>query len=414
MKPAARALRHRNFRLFFTGQSISLIGTWIQQVAMSWLVYRLTGSAWLLGVTGFASQFPILLLAPVAGLWSDRFNRQRLLIATQSLAMLQAFFLAFLTAVGVVRVWHIIALAVVLGIANAFDTPVRQSFLSELVDDRRDLPNAIALNSLMMNAGRLIGPSIAGIMIAAISEAACFFINGVSYLAVIAAVLKMRLAPKAPTPVAPPFLQSFHEGLAYARRFAPTRILLPLLALLSFVTTPYMTLMPIVAGRLLAGGAYAYGFLVGAAGLGALAGTFFLAARHSVRGLGKVMVATSALAGGGLMLFALSPWLALSLGFVAAVGFGIIVTAASTNMILQTVIDDDKRGRVMSFYTVALLGMTPLGSLAGGAAAEAIGVRATLFLGGACCLGIAWVLTRQLPRLREEVRPIYAKLGILP
>lgn len=415
MSTVLRALDHRNFRLFFAGQSISLIGTWIQQIAMSWLVYRLTQSALLLGITGFVSQIPILLLAPFAGIWSDRLNLRRMLLATQLAAMVQAFALAWLTITHLVQVWHIITLAALLGVVSAFDTPVRQSFLVKLVGNKQDLPNAIALNSFMMNAGRLIGPSVAGLLVTLFDEATCFLINGVSYVAVIGAVLLMRIPARKTVggKDTQSLLHGLKEGIAYAWHFAPIRMLLPLLALIAFMATPYMVLMPIFAAEVFRGNARTLGFLVGAAGLGALAGTVYLASRPNVRGLAKIIVYATAAAGVALMLFSLSTIYWISLLLLIATGFGIIVTAASINMIFQTIVEDDKRGRVMSFYTMGFLGVAPLGALAAGTLANHIGAGHTLFIGGACCLAGAFYLHRKLPVLRAEIKPVYQRLGII-
>ncbi len=413
MKLTLRAFRHRNFRLFFSGQSLSLVGTWVQHVAMSWLVYRLTGSPLMLGVTGFSGQIPVLLLAPFAGIWSDRANLRSLLLLTQTAAMIQATVLAVLTFTGIVQVWHVIALAVLLGVINAFDTPVRQAFLVELVGSKEDLPNAIALNSFMMNAGRMIGPSVAGILISVFSEAVCFFSNALSYLAVILAVLRMeKTGRRTRRGDHPPLLQGLKEGVAYVWGFPPTQMLFSLLALMSFMATPYAVLMPVFAAEVFRGGADTLGFLVGAAGLGALSGTVYLASRKSVRGLFRVIVRACSAAGIALMLFSWSRSLWLSLPLLVVTGFGIIVTAASINQIVQTIVDDDKRGRVMGLYTMAFLGVAPLGSLAGGMLAHTIGTPLTLFIGGASCLAGALWLARQRPLLRQHIRPVYDRMGI--
>ena len=390
-----------------------MIGTWIQQIAQSWLVYRLTGSPLLLGLTSFAGQFPILLLAPMAGLLSDRMHRKRLLLITQSLLMLQAAALATLTLAGVVEVWHVLLLALFYGAVMGFDTPVRQSLLVELVGDRADLPNAIALNSLLMNSSRLVGPSIAGVLLAVVSEGTCFLINAVSYVAVLAAVFALRIPARARGPAPVSLRRGFVEGVHYAWNFVPIRMLLPMVALVSFMASPYVTLMPVIAKEVLGGGAHTLGFLVGAAGLGALAGTSWLAMHSSVRGLDRVIPRAAATAGVGLVLVSFSTLLWLSLLFMICVGFGIIVTAASVNTVLQTVVDDDKRGRVVSFYTMAFLGVAPLGALTAGALAGRIGVQHTLLTGGICCIGGALVFWRQLPRFRHAIGATYRRLGIV-
>ncbi|HET7635059.1 MAG TPA: MFS transporter [Burkholderiales bacterium] len=408
-----RAFHHRNFRLFFYGQSVSLIGTWTQQIAMLWLVYRLTHSAFLLGVTGFASQIAILVFAPFGGIWSDRLDRRRMLLVTQSLFLLQGLILALLTYTHLIQVWHVIAMALLLGLVMAFDTPIRQAFLPQMVPSKADLPSAIAFNAFMQNAGRLIGPTIAGFLIAWAGEGFCFLLNGISKFAVIAAVLQMAVARHQPRATKTSVVKDFAEGVAYCWNVVPIRMLLPLLALVSFMASPYATLMPIFAKEVFHGGAKTMGFLIGAAGFGALVGMIWLAARKSVRGLSRMIICTTALAGISLMVFSYSRLLWLALPAMALAGFGIVVTAMSVSMILQTIVDDDKRGRVMSFFTISFLGMTPLGSLAAGALASAIGAPHTLAIGGACCVAGAWVLRHKLPQFRIHLRPIYVRLGII-
>lgn len=408
-----RALRSRNYRLFFVGQSVSLVGTWMQQVAMSWLVYRLTGSAWLLGVVGFTSQVPSFLLSPVAGVLADRWDRRPLLIATQSLAMVQAAILAVVVLAGVVQVWQIVMLSLLLGIVNAFDIPVRQSFVVEMVDDRSDLGNAIALNSSMVNGARLVGPSIAGLLVSAMGEGICFVLNGVSYLAVILALVSMRLEPRPTVRHRRRLHHELFEGLSYSFGFVPIRNILLLVALVSLVGMPYSVLLPVFARDVFHGGAHTYGFLMTASGLGALASTLYLASRKSVLGLGRLIPLSAALFGGGVAVLALSGSFFLSLAALAAAGFGVMAQVASSNTILQTIVDEDKRGRVMSLFAMAFMGMTPFGSLAAGALAGSIGPRETILLGGTACLVGAALFARQLPALREKVRPIYVRMGII-
>ena len=409
---ALRAFRYRNFRLYFFGQSLSLLGTWIQQVAMSWLVYRMTGSAFLLGVTAFASQVPILIFAPLGGLWADRFDRRKLLIASQLLALLQAMVLALLTYSGSIEVWHILVMAVLLGIVMATDTPIRQSFVSELVPAKQDLPAAIAMNGFVQNAGRMIGPSIAGLLIAVSSEAFCFFANGLSKIAVVVIVAMMRIDVRATKAASTPILRGLKEGVLYATSLLPVRLLLPIVALVSFMISPYQALMPIFAAEVFGGDARMLGFLIGAAGFGGSSGLISLAARKDVRGLASHIVFGAALAGVSLMIFGESKFLWLSLIAIMLTGFGIILVAMGSSMILQTIVDDEKRGRVMSFFTVAFLGMSPLGSLAAGSLAHAIGAGHTLLIGGACCVIGSFALWRQLPRLRARIREIYAQIGV--
>jgi MFS family permease len=410
-----RALRYRNYRLFFGGQIVSLAGTWITQTATSWLVYRLTGSAILLGLVGFAGQFPAFLLGPFAGIAVDRFDRRRLLVATQVVSMLQSFMLAALTLSGHVTVGAILFLNIVQGIVNAFDMPGRQSFLIALIENKADLGNAIALNSSMVNVARLVGPSIAGVVIAATNEGWCFFIDGVSYLGVIAALIAMRIPPR-PALVTKRrgAIEQFREGFAYAFGFRPIRSIILLLALVSLVGVPYSVLMPIFATTIFHGGPHTLGFLMTASGVGALAGALWLAQRRSVVGLGRIIVIASASFGAGIIGFSFAPVLWLAIPCLMVAGFGFIVQMAASNTIIQTIVDDEKRGRVMSFYTMAFLGTVPFGSLIAGWMSARIGAPHTLLVGGISCLaGAAW-FARQLPGIRATVRPIYVSLGILP
>ena len=414
IKNLLRALRSRNFKLFVAGQSISLVGTWMQQVAMSWLVYRITGSVFLLGVVGFTSQIPTFLLAPVAGVLADRWDRRNLLIATQALAMIQAALLAFVVLSGIVQVWHIVVLSMLLGIVNSFDIPVRQSFVVEMVTHRDDLGNAIALNSSMVQAARLIGPAIAGLLVASVGEGVCFILNSVSYLAVMLALVAMKLNPiphdgKKRRKV----LHELREGFIYAYGFAPIRSILLLVALVSLTGMPYTVLIPVFAKEILHGGAHTFGYLMTAGGCGAFIGTVYLASRKSVLGLGKLIVFAAILFAVGLASFAVSRNLNLSFISLAVAGFGGITLVASCNTILQTILEDDKRGRVMSFFAVAFLGMAPFGSFGAGTMAGIIGPRDTLLVGAVCCLIGAILFAKFLPNIREKVRPIYVKKGII-
>jgi MFS family permease len=414
IRHALRALRHRNFRLFFAGQSISLVGTWMQQVAMGWLVYRLTGSAFVLGVVAFASHFPIFMLAPVAGALADRWSRHRIVVATQLVSMVQALVLAALVLAGAVEVWHIVALSGLLGLASAFDIPARQSLLVELVRGQADLANAIALNSSMFNGARLVGPAIAGVLVAVIGEGPVFVLNGLSYVAVLAALFALELPARPPPTLRLPLVQALREGVAHVVGFEPFRVILLLLAAISLTGMPYVVLLPVFASDILGGGPHTLGFLVSGAGLGALCGALVLAARRTVRGLGRVIVACVLLSGAGLVAFALSRHTWVSVPILFFVGFGMMVQSAASNTVLQTIVADDMRGRVMSLYTMALMGMTPLGSLAYGAAAGRIGAPATVALGGvACILAGAW-FARGLPKIRARLRSVYISLGILP
>jgi MFS family permease len=412
IRTTLRALRHRNFALFIGGQMCSLVGYWMQTVAVSWLLYRMTGSAALLGVLGFAASAPILLLAPFAGLWSDRANLHRLMFATQILEMLQAVALAVLALSGIIAPWHIVTLSMLLGILVAIELPVRHAYLLQLVGDRQDLPNAIAVTSMMANTGRMVGPVLAGLAIGWIGEAGCFVLNALSFVAVIATFLMIRVAPVKRPATHPPLLQGLAEGVAYAWRSVPIRMLLGVLAVVGLLATPYMTLMPALVREVFGGDADLMGYLMGAAGLGALGGTVYLASRRSVRGLVRLIAGASFTAGIALVALGSSGAIWIALPLLAVTGFCILVTSVSVNMILQTIVDDDKRGRVMSFYTAAFLGVAPFGALIAGAAADAIGVAPTLAVGGACCAAAAVYLATQRARIREHIRPIYARMGI--
>jgi MFS family permease len=414
LRAIARGLRYRNFRLFFMGQSVSLIGTWMQRIALGWLVYRLTGSPFLLGIVGFVGQIPTFILASFAGVFADHWNRRRILVLTQTLAMLQAFVLACLVLSGMVRIWHIVVLSVSLGIINAFDMPTRQSFVVKMIDDKRDLGNAIALNSSMVNSARLLGPSLAGVLIAAVGEGLCFLINGLSYLAVVASLLAMRIAETESVPRRSGVWQRLREGFTYATRFEPIWAILLMLALVSVMGMPYTVLMPVFAKDVLRGGPQALGFLSGSAGVGALVGALYLASRRTVLGLGRTIPLAAGILGAGLIAFSFSRLLVLSLLLMLLVGLGQMIQMASSNTILQTIVDDDKRGRVMSFYTMAFMGFAPIGSLLGGSLASRIGAPWTVFVGGAACLVGAVLFARRLPALRAKVRPIYVTMGIIP
>ncbi|MFL5578424.1 MAG: MFS transporter [Gemmatimonadaceae bacterium] len=409
-----RALRYRNYRLFFGGQSVSLVGTWITRIATSWLVYRLTGSALLLGVVGFCGQIPTLLLAPFAGVLVDRWDRHRILVVTQVLSMLQSGALAALTFAGVITVPQVLALQLAQGVINAFDTPARQAFVVRMVEDRADLPNAIALNSSMVNGSRVIGPSIGGALIAAVGEGWCFALDALSYVAVIASLLAMRVPREERRRAETRVVEELRQGFAYVAGFPPVRTVLLLLAIVSTMGMPYTVLMPAIARTVLHGGPSTLGLLMTASGLGALGGALYLASRESVLGLGRVMVAATATFGAALVAFALSHTLRLSLAVLPLVGAGFMVQMASANTIIQTVVEERLRGRVMAFYTMAFLGTAPIGSLIAGVAADRIGAPATILLGGVACLAAAAWFALRLPTLRELVRPVYIERGILP
>ncbi len=409
-----RSLQHRNYRLFFMGQGLSLIGTWMQMTAVAWLVWRLSHSAWLLGLVGFSARIPTFVMAPFAGVLVDRVDRHRLVLVTQVLSMVQALMLAGLMYSGRLQIWHVIVLSLMLGVINALDVPARQSFLVQMLDRREDLTNAIALNSSMVNGARLIGPSVAGFLIASTGEALCFLLNGLSYIAVIAGLLMMRVQPNARVGRQTAVLENLREGFCYAFGFPPIRSLLLLLALVSLAGASYTQLLPIFAEQILHGDARTQGFLVSAAAVGALAGALYLAGRRSVRGLGRVIAWAPAVFGLGLIALGLSSRLWLTLAVMPVIGIGLMVQMAATNTVLQTIVDDDKRGRVMGFYSMAFMGMVPLGSLLAGVLAQFMGAPSMVILGGSCCIIGSLVFLRKLPALRALVHPIYVAKGIIP
>jgi len=411
---AWRALRHRNFRLFFGGQSISLIGTWMTRVATSWLVYRLTKSSLLLGTVSFAGQIPTFLLAPLAGVLVDRIDRRKVLVWTQTLAMLQSFALAWLTLAHRINIAEVLALSAMQGIINAFDMPGRQSFMVKMVESRDDLSNAIAINSSMVNTARLIGPSLAGILIAATNEGWCFLVDGVSYIAVIASLLMMRLRPSGDERKTTSMIAELREGWTYVSGSSPIRTILLLFALLSLMGWPFMVLMPIFAAQVLHGGPHTLGFLMGAVGVGSLVSALAMVMRRSVRGLTRMIPVAACVFGVGLICFGFSSNLWLSLPLMLLTGFGMMQGLTSSNTIIQTLVDEQMRGRVMSYYTMAFVGMAPFGSLLAGALAHAIGAPHTVIVSGiACIFGAFWFWSR-LPQLRRDMRPIYERLGIVP
>jgi MFS family permease len=422
---AWRALRHRNFRLFFGGQTISLVGTWMTRIATAWLVYRLTKSALLLGTVSFAGQIPTFLLAPLAGVIVDRSDRRHVLIWTQTLAMVQSLLLAWLTLSHRINITEILILSCFQGLINAFDMPGRQSFMVQMVTpqrtgspggpspERNDLSNAIAINSSMVNVARLIGPSLAGMVIAVSSEGWCFLIDGISYIAVIVSLLMMHVPVAAMRRATSSMFQQMREGWDYVSTFTPIRDILILFALISLMGMPYMVLMPLFAASVLHGGAHTLGFLMGAAGAGALISAFSLVLRRSVRGLTKMIPIAAGVFGGGLFVFGLSHWVWLSLILMLFVGFGMLQGMTASNTIIQTLSPEDKRGRVMSYYTAAFMGMAPFGSLLAGSLAHWIGAPRTVMFTGSCCIaGGLWFWSR-LPAIRREMRPIYEQLGII-
>jgi MFS family permease len=406
-----RALRHRNFQLFFGGQLISLTGTWMQNVAQAWLVYRLTGSSLLLGSVGFASQIPVFLFAPIGGIVADRFNRHRVVIATQATSMVLAFILAELTLTGKVQVWHVFVLASLMGIVNAFDIPARQSFLVDMVG-KEDLMNAIALNSSMFNGARIIGPAVAGVLVASIGEGWCFFVNGVSYIAVITGLLLMKLPPRTyHRPTGSP-LEHIIEGFRFVRHTAPIRAILLLLGLISLVAMPYTVLMPVFADRILHGGARGLGILMGATGVGALLAALTLATRRGVYGLGRWVAFSCAGFGVSLVLFSFSRNFWLSTALLLPVGFCMMLETSSSNTLIQAMVPDHLRGRVMAVYSMMFMGMAPFGALLGGALADRIGAALTVAMGGIACIGGAILFGLQLPKIRVEARQLIVQQAV--
>jgi MFS family permease len=407
------SLRNRNYRLFFFGQTASLVGTWMQVVAMSWLVYHLTNSALLLGLVGFFSQIPAFFIAPFAGVFIDRWNKHRILVITQILSMMQALALAVLTLTGTINIWHIVALSLSLGFINAFDMPARQAFVVEMVEKRSDMANAIALNSAMVNASRLIGPAVAGILVALVGEGYCFLINSISFMAVIVALLAMKIKKFHPVSSGKNVLHEVKDGFRYAFGSTPIRWLLILLGIVSIAGMPYAVLMPIFAKDILKGSSYTLGFLMASSGVGALIGGIYLAARKTVLGLGKILAAAAAIFGAGLIFFGISKILWISLAMMIFTGFGMLINIAAVNTILQTITEDDKRGRVMSFYTMAFIGLTPIGNLLAGILAEAIGAPNTVIISGAVCILGAIIFSIKLPSIKLAAKPVYIEKGII-
>jgi MFS family permease len=406
-----RALRHRNYQLFFGGQLISLTGTWMQSVAESWLVFRLTGSSALLGVAAFVSQIPVFLFATIGGTVADRLNRHRIIIVTQSLSMVLPLVLAALTLSGRVQVWHVFVLAACLGTVNAFDIPARQAFLVDMVG-REDLMNAIALNSSMVNGARVVGPAVAGLLVAAVGEGWCFLLNGISYLAVITGLLLMRLTPRPIGTARPSALAETVAGYRFVAHAAPVRALLLLLGAVSFAGMPYAVLMPVFADAILHSGARGLGLLMGASGTGALAGALTLASRSGVRGLGRWVAAASGAFGLALILFSVSRTFWVSMALLVPVGAAMMVQMASSNTLVQAMVPDALRGRVMAVYSMMFMGMAPLGALAAGWVAERIGAPFTVALGGVVCLAGSAIFSSRLPMLRGEARRLIVAQGL--
>jgi MFS family permease len=414
LKTIFRSLQYRNYRLFFGGQSISLIGTWMQRIAMPWLVYHLTGSAFLLGLVSFAGQIPTFLLAPLSGVVTDKFSRYRVLLITQIISLLQALILALLSLAGVIQIWHIVVLSIALGCVNAFDVPSRHSFVIEMVEKKEHLGNAIALNSMMFNGARLIGPSIAGLILATAGEGICFLINAVSYIFVVMSLLSMKIQKKEIIRKSGNLLNDMKEGFRYTFGFVPIKHLLILLGIVSLMGSSYQVLMPVFAKEILHGNSSTFGFLMGAAGVGALAGAIFLASRETLIKLGRIIPAASAMFGAGLVVLSFTKYFPVSLLLMIIIGLGLMLQTASSNTILQTITDDDKRGRVMSFYTIAIMGTAPFGSLLAGSLAKVIGTPYTILIGGISCIAGAFLFYKKLPELKKIVHPVYVKMGLIP
>ncbi len=413
LRSTSRALQNRNYRLYFGGQGISLVGTWMQRIAVSWLTYRLTHSVFLLGLVGFAGQIPIFLLAPFAGVLVDKWNRHRILIVTQILSLIQASTLAILVLTDTIAIWQIILLSLSLGFINAFDNPTRQSFIVELVDNKADLGNAIALNSSMFHASVLVGPSIAGILIAVVGEGVCFFLNALSFLAVIISLLAMKIDLKIRETHSTPVWRSFKEGLAYTFGFPPIRFLILLLAWTNLIGVSYIVLMPVFAKVVLHGGAQTYGFLMSSSGCGAMLGAITLASRKSFLGIEKLIAMAVGFFGAGLIIFSLSNILWLSMLLMTMNGMVMVQLSAGTNTALQTIVEEGKRGRVMGFFIMSNIGMQPFGNLLAGSLAHVIGTPKTIMIGGMLCILGSIVFSVKLPSLMKMIRPIYLKKGII-
>lgn len=397
-----RAFKNRNYRLFFFGHGVSLIGTWMQQVALSWYVYRITGSSFLLGFTGFMGYVPSFFLTPVSGVLADRFDRRKLLLLTQTCAMIQAFSLTYAVYKYDGEVWRAILLTFTLGVINSYDAPIRQAFVADMLDNKEDLSNAIALNSAIFNSARLIGPAVAGLTVNWFGETPCFLLNALSYITVITSLLLMKIKPREIINKNSSVIANIKEGFKYAYEFKPVWMIIKLVGTISFMAISYNILMPVFARDILKGSADILGYLMGAVGLGALAGISYIASRKSAAGLERVAARNAGVLGIGLMLFSVSRSFILSLFFMFITGIGMVSCMASCNTLLQTLSDDDKRGRVMSIYTMALIGMAPFGSLAAGFLSNHIGAPATLFICGFCCLAAARKFNSGLAVFKEH------------
>ena len=409
-----RAFRHRNFRLYFGGQSISFIGTWVQQIALSWTIYELTRSSFLLGVVSFAGQLPLFFVTPLAGVLVDRWNRHRTLVMTQTLSLVQALLLAIVVSTHLLQVWNLILLNLFAGVILAIDLTARQAFIVDMVGSGHDLPNAVALNAFVINGGRMLGPAVAGLLLTVVSPAVCFYLNAASYVPVIAALVAMQVRPHARQGAKSNPVEDFVEAFHYAWKFPPIRAVLLLVTLVSLFGMPYAVLMPIFAAEVMHGQAHTLGWLMTAPGLGALIGTLYLASRKSIVGAGPRIATGAAVFSVGLLATGLSRSLTPALLALGLIGLGMIIQLATSNTVLQTIVDDDKRGRVMSLYTVAFVGMAPFGSLCCGWTAQHVGVPLTFLVAGLACLGGAILFASRIPILRPMVLPIYREKGIIP
>jgi len=408
-----RALRHRNYRLFFLGQGISVIGTWVTRFATSWLAYTMTGSPLILGLVAFCNNAPTPLIAPIAGVLVDRWDRKRVILLTQIAALLQSAALAVFALTDLMTVPHLLVLGALQGVINGFDMPARQSFLREMIDEPTDLPNAIALNSTMVNLGKLIGPVIAAILVGLVGEGWCFAIDAATYVAVIASLLAMRIKPRVRPRSGKRVLAELADGIRYVRAQPLVRSVLILLATTAVLAGGYTSLLPVVAAEHLGGDAHTLGLLMGSAGVGAVCGALYLASRTTIVGLGRVIGVSLSVLGAALLSLELasSMWVAMPLLFIT--GLTLMIQMAATNSIVQTLVDHDKLGRVMSLYAVAFAGGMPIGAFLDGALADQIGAVHTLAVGGTGCMIASLVFQRALPRLRVVSRPLYVRLGLL-
>jgi MFS family permease len=412
--PAAlRAFRHRNFRWFFIGQSGSMVGSWMQQIAVGWLVYRLTGSALLLGIVGFASNIAFLVVSPVASIFTDRYDRRRLLIAAQSVSAVLSMLLAALTFLHVINAWHVVVIMLGIGVATSLETPTRHAFLLELVEHKENLPNAIALNASLFQMARFIGPALAGVFLAAFGEAWCFVVNTLTYCWVMVILMRIRTAPRNAHKPRSEWRGELRAGFGFVFGSMPLRRLVTILGATSIFVSSYPMLMPLIAAQTFGGDSKTFGYLIGSAGVGALCGSIYLAGRTRVPGLGRFVAAGPLVAGSGLMLLSVTHAAALGMACMMLIGFGVIITAASTNTLLQSLADEDKRGRVVGIYVMVFLGLQPIGNLTAGALADAMGAQHALLVNGLVASGFALWFIAGYNGWRRAMRPLYERAGLL-